>query len=369
MVSDHKMHIHAKPAVSRRRVLQAAIALLAAGACPARAQQQRVPITDMHSHYGMISRRLGSSGLAEDMRSQGVAIVAWKLIADARWIRATRSGIEQVGKPAPGELATHFNAYLDRMKTYVAEQKLKTVLTPADVDACIAGEPGIVLASEGADFLEGRLDNLDAAYAKGLRHLQFVHYIDTPVGDFQTVAPVHNGLSEMGRKLVEACDARGIVVDLAHSTGPAVDQALEIARSPVIWSHSWVDGDGGNWQDQFGYLQRRLSLAHAKKIAAGGGVVGLWALGLSRPGSGWTVGPGNTRAYARELVNLVDRIGADHVAMGTDIEGVGPNWAVNNYGHVRSVIDHLQEMKIDAATVERIAYANYARVLKAVLRA
>ncbi len=354
--------------VTRRRVLQAAVALLASGPLGLRAQQQRVPIADMHSHYGMISRKIADSGLAEDMRGQRVALVAWKLVADGRWIRATSTGIEQSREPAPGDLAGFFNTSFDRMKAYVAEHKLRTVLTPADVDACVAGDAGIVLASEGADFLEGRVENLEAAYAKGLRHLQFVHYIRTPVGDFQTVAPVHNGLSEMGKRLVEACNAKGILMDLAHSTAPSVDQALEIAKAPFIWSHGWVDGDSGNWQDPYGFLKRRLSLAHAKKIAARGGVVGLWALGLSRPGFGWSVGPRSMSAYAQELAGLVDKIGADHVALGTDIEGVGPNWAVNSYGHVRSVVDYLQEMKLASSVIERVAYGNYARVLKAVLR-
>ena len=355
--------------VSRRRALQAALALLAAGSLPARAQQKRVPIADMHSHYGMITRRIANSGLAQDMRSHGICLVAWKLVADARWIRVTNAGIEQAGEPAPGDLARFFEPGFARMKAYVEEQKLRLVLRRADVDACLAGDSGIVLASEGADFLEGRVENLDAAYENGLRHLQLVHYIHTPVGDFQTAAPVHNGLSDMGKRLIEACNAKGVLVDLAHCSAQAVDQALDVAKSPVLWSHSWVEGDGGSWQDPYGYLKRRLSLAQAKKIAARGGVVGLWAFGLQRPGSGWSVGRGDTKAYARELAKLVDAIGPDHVGIGTDIEGVGPNWAVNDYGHVRSVVDALQDMKLDSSVVERVAYLNYARVLKEALKA
>jgi membrane dipeptidase len=353
--------------MNRRGALRAGLALLAAGPFTARAQQ-RVPIADMHSHYGMISRQMPFSGLAQDMRAERVALVAWKLVADGRWIRSTSTGIEQARTPAPGDLAAFFNAGMDQMRAYVAAQTLRTVLGPADVDDCLAGEAGIVLASEGADFLEGRVENLDAAYARGLRHLQFVHYIRTPVGDFQTSAPVHNGLSAMGKQLVAACNAKGILVDLAHSTLPSVDQALDIATAPLIWSHGWVDGDGGSWQDPYGFLKRRLSLAHAKKIADRGGVVGLWSFGLSRPGLGWSVGPRGMSAYAHELASLVDRIGADHVAFGTDIEGVGPNWAVNDYGQLRRVVEFLQEMKLASSVVERIAYRNYARVLKAALR-
>lgn len=323
----------------------------------------------MHSHYGMITRKLADAGLAEDMRLNRVALVGWKFVADGRWIRRTPTGIEQAREPAAGELAQFFDTGIERMRSYIAEQKLRTILTPADVDACIAGDAGIVIACEGADFLEGRVENLAAAHGKGLRHLQFVQYIRTPVGDFQTAAPVHHGLSDMGKRLVEACNAAGVLVDLAHCTADAVDQALSIAKAPVIWSHGWVDGEGGHWQDRHGYLKRRLSLAHAKKIAARGGVVGLWALGLSRPGLAWPVGARDYRAYAHEVVKLVDKIGADHVAFGTDLEGVGPNWAINHYGHLRSVVDYLQELKIAASVIERVAHGNYARVLRAALKA
>jgi membrane dipeptidase len=352
----------------RRALLQAGATLLAGSPWLAWAQK-RVPIADMHSHYGMITRKMADSGLADDMRENGVALVAWKVIADGRWIKAGRAGIEQVKVPEPGELLKFFQFVMGHLNTYVSAHKLRKVLTPADVDASVAGDPGIVLASEGADFVEGRLENLDVAYGLGLRHLQLVHYIRTPVGDSQTERPVHSGLSELGKRLVEACNAKGLLVDLAHSSAPALDQALEISKAPLIWSHGWVDADGGQWQDPYGFLQRRLSLASAKKIAAKGGVVGLWALGLQRPSHGWNVAPGNQASYARALAELVNKLGADHVAMGTDIEGVGPGWALNSYAHVRSVVGLLEQAKLDSATIEKVAYANYARVLKAALKA
>jgi membrane dipeptidase len=331
-----------------------------------------MPIADMHSHYGLITRKLADSGFADDLRTQGVALVAWKHVADGRWIRGTRTGIEQYREPAPGDVARFFNERLRQMQAYASAHKLRVVLTRADVDACVRGyangEAGVVLACEGADFLEGRVEELRLAYEQGLRHLQFVHYIRTPVGDFQTAAPVHNGFSDMGKQLIEACNTMGVLVDLAHSTGAGVDQALEIAKAPVIWSHGWVDTEEGTWRDGTGLMRRRLSLAHAKKIASRGGVIGLWGLGSPRPavpGRGWSVGARDTQGYARELASLVNKIGADHVALGTDIEGVGSNWSVNSYGDVRQVIKHLEGMKLGTAVIERVAYVNYAHVLKA----
>lgn len=89
--------------------------------------------------------------------------------------------------------------------------------------------------------------------------------------------------------------------------------------------------------------------------------------GIRRGGQPWPVTRGDTKGYARELKDLVGKLGPDHVALGTDIEGVGANWSVNDYGHVRSVVDHLQTMKLDSSIIERVAYRNYARVLKAAL--
>jgi len=361
--------------LTRRAALGAALPSLALGPLASRAADSRVPIADMHSHLGMITRpTLPSADFADELRAQRVALIAWSLPSDLRWIRAVDTGIEQAREPAAGELSAFFRERLGRMKAYVARSGLRPVLAGADVDACLAGDSGVVLASEGADFLEGRVEDLGAFHAQGLRHLQLVHYIKNPIGDFQTVAPIHNGLSGAGKRLVEACNDQGILVDLAHCSWPAVEQALEVAKKPVVWSHSWVDQTDGHWQDRVGYLQRRLSLSQAKKIADRGGVVGLWGLGLGKPGpsrtpgqGNWTVARGDTRGYAREIANLVNWLGADHVGIGTDIEGVGEGWSVNNYSHVRSVIDALIDLKLPASAIEQVACGNYARVLKAAL--
>ena len=369
----------AAPDRRRRLLLGAALPALALGplaASAARAQPSVVPIADMHSHYGMITRPMRGSGLAEDMRAQRVVLVAWALPSDLRWIRATPNGVEQAREPEPGSLAPFFAERLARMRAYVAEAGLRTVLGAADVDACLAGDAGVVLACEGADFLEGRLENLEAAHDQGLRHLQLVHYIGNPIGDFQTRPATHGGLSELGKRLVATCNTRGILVDLAHSPGASIEQALAISTRPMVFSHGWVDEGEGRWQDAYGWQKRRLSLAHARKIAAQGGVVGLWGLGRGHPGPErtpgkgvWTVGRRDTPGYARELAHLVGWIGADHVAIGSDIEGVGPNASVHEYAHVREVVDALQAMKLPASTVEKVAFANYARVLKAALAA
>ena len=351
-------------AQTRRTVLKAAASLLAFGVRPAFAQAV-VPIADMHSHVGMLSK----ASLADEMRANGVALVAWSLPADLPWIHEVATGIAQKSEPAPGEPAAFFARRLDSENASVARSGLRRVLTRADVEACVAGgEHGVVLASEGADFLEGRLDGLAPAVAKGLRHVQLVHYMRSFVGDRQTSEPQWGGgLSEFGKQLVEACNDHGLLIDLAHSAEPAVDQALQISKRPVVWSHSWVGSTGGRWQDTYGFEQRRLSLARARAIADRGGVVGVWGLGLEKPSyrrDGWPVGRDDPKGYAKAIAALVEQIGAEHVGFGTDLAGVGKSASVNDYGGVRRVVEHLQDMKLPASTIERVACGNYARVVK-----
>jgi hypothetical protein len=93
--------------------------------------------------------------------------------------------------------------------------------------------------------------------------------------------------------------------------------------------------------------------------------------GLERPGGGseaWSVGRNDPKGYARERARLVDSIGADHVAIGTDLAGVGRNASVDGYQGVRRIVDHLQDLKLPDSVIERVACGNYARVLKAAMK-
>ena len=66
--------------LTRRSVLCAALPTLALGPISALGADSRVPIADMHSHFGIITRpTLSSSDFAEELRGQRVALIAWSL--------------------------------------------------------------------------------------------------------------------------------------------------------------------------------------------------------------------------------------------------------------------------------------------------
>jgi membrane dipeptidase len=182
-----------------------------------------------------------------------------------------------------------------------------------------------------------------------------VHYIKNPLGDFQTQKPEHDGLTELGKQVVEECNRLGILVDLAHCSSDAVAQALEVSKAPLVWSHSSVTRTGApNWTMPV-WKARQLSLDGAKAIAGKGGVVGLWAMRSD-------VG-GGVEAYAARLAEMADWLGDDHVGFGTDTNAI-VNPAIANYADLREVVLLWQERGMSHDRIRKIAIENYARVLK-----
>ncbi len=156
------------------------------------------------------------------------------------------------------------------------------------------------MASESANSLEGDPRRLAQVHAMGLRHLQIVHYIETPLGDLQTTQPRHNVMPALARQVLAECRRLGILVDLAHSAPAFVDAALDAGDAPLVWSHSWISRRGGRWDDR-GYLARSLSPGQARKIAARGGVIGLWTVRVRSDSSYplYSVG-----SYADEILRM-----------------------------------------------------------------
>lgn len=356
--------------LDRRRLLASAAAGLLLGPGCGWASEpapQPLPIADMHTHLGRRTRAKSELDLAEEMKANRVLLAAWAYATDRAYIRSTPDGTHQVAEPSPSKIAAAMREELRMSRQYAQSSGLGMVLGPQDVDRALAGLPSVVLAAEGADFMQGRMSLLEEAYDGGLRHLQLVHYTRNAVGDIQTAPPQHGGLSDFGRELVRRAQAKGMLVDLAHCTESAVSQALDVAGKPMIWSHGWVDKVPGSHEDKVGWLRRRLSLDRARDIARAGGVVGVWGLGLKNPTKLWSVGIDDPKGYAKAVLALIDKLGPDHVALGTDLAGVGDGASVNSYGAVRQVIQALEGSGLDAATLAKVSHQNYARVLKAAL--
>jgi membrane dipeptidase len=340
----------------RRDFVSAGLASLLARPVAARAQQP-IHISDMHFHSFFGPSINHSRPVAKALAAGGATLVSWSVAGDALWMDPKT--YRQSSEPKPGEALGWVEREIARIYAHCADQGLKVALRPGDVDRALKGEPHIVLSVEGSNFIEGDITRVKRAHDLGIRHLQLVHFTRNTLGDFQTEAPVHGGLTELGRRVISECNRLGILVDLAHSAGPTVSQALAVSKAPMVWSHGSVKtGAAAPWNAMI-WRARQLPLDLAKAIAAKGGVIGLWALSFD---VGSTID-----GYADRMQQLADWVGEEHAAFGTDLNGLAGNAAIKTYAELRQVIERWRSQKVPEARIRRIAGENYARVLKSAL--
>lgn len=351
--------------LDRRSVLVGGLAVPFAGSRVAMGESTgQIPLGDMHAHLFFVGPNPAhTQPLGRSMAAGGATLVNWSLVGDMPWIGRSPGGLKQKATPGVGAATEWFRSELDRVKKHIAEQGLKIAATGKDIDAALSGVPHVVLGVEGASFLDDDIANLKMARDAGIRHIQLVHYIGNSLGDFQTEAPRHQGLTEKGRKVIAECNRLGILVDLAHCSEETVRHALEVARAPVVWSHSSVANTGAVRKamfDRVAWKARQLSLDAAKAIAAKGGVIGLWGL---RSDVGGTV-----ESYAARLVEMARWLGPRHVAFGSDINALTGS-PIGNYADLRRAMASLERSGLPTEHLRDIAIGNYARVLKQAMEA
>lgn len=100
-----------------------------------------------------------------------------------------------------GDAYDRFLKGLESMDRQLKGNGLKRSFTPADVRAAHENrQPTVIQAIEGAHFLQGKLDRVEEAYGRGLRHFGLLHDSDAsePLGDVYTNPPRYSGLTAFG---------------------------------------------------------------------------------------------------------------------------------------------------------------------------
>src|SRR5712675_3286984 len=202
---------------------------------------------DVHTHggkTGITSKAPPNDDLANVMRAGSLAVACLADVPDGPILgRNTEGVLAAVRTPEPGQLYRHHLERLAWMDEMVANHGLRRALSAADLEAAHkAGEHAIVGDVEGLDFLEGKLERLEEAHQRGLRHLQLVHYTPNDIGDFQTGVVTHKGLTPYGAEVIRACHRLGFVCDVAHATEDTVKQAVKVATKPLLLSHTALSG-------------------------------------------------------------------------------------------------------------------------------
>jgi membrane dipeptidase len=325
----------------------------------ARAVVAATVTVDIHSHAGSLIgvKRVESEApftpLAAPMKAGGMRIVCLAIVADSPTHRVMADRrIHPFREPEPGELYAYGNKGFARLHALVGSEGLNLVSDRAAMSAARRDAPAIVVTAEGADFLDGSADRVDEFHEKwGLRHLQLTHYRVNALGDIQTEDPVHGGLTDAGAAVIKRCNARGIVVDVAHGTFDLVKRAVQVTTKPLVLSHTSFNPAPKS-------RSRLIDAEHAKLIAGTGGVIGIW------PPAG--IFP-DLASLAHGMARMADIVGAEHIGLGTDTMGlVGPS-AFDDYARLPELAQALLDAGFNAEEAGKILGGNYQRVFEVTL--
>ena len=309
---------------------------------------------DVHTHggpSGIFTSKAPNGELARGMRAGHVAIVCLADVPDGPLLgRDANNVLAATRTPRPGEL---YQYHLDRLRwidDLIAQHGVRRALTVADVKAAHAArEPALILDIEGLDFLETKLERLEESYRRGVRTMQLVHYTPNDIGDFQTGAIVHHGLTSFGADVIRACNRLGVVIDVAHGTEDLVKQAVKVATKPLLLSHTALRGSKA--QGQTSLTGRQITPDHARAIAETGGSIGIWHFFPS------------TDRYVDGLKEMTDVVGVDHVSIGTDAGARGGLY--ERYDGYPDLVDAMLRGGFTDADVAKIIGGNYLRILAA----
>ena len=357
-----------EPFAQRRRdVLRgiAAALALAGGGCASAAPTRTVvgeaavlldetTSIDLHSHPGLIRRSGRTTTMETQIERMAAGRVRASLVAavgDGAVLTVNSRGrIYAQREPQPGELYRTTYAQLERVQTRITAGTLVPVHESADLErARRARRHAAVVAVEGADFLEGRLERVQEAYTRGIRSIQLVHYRVNELGDIQTEPVRHGGLTPFGRDVIREMNRLGMLVDVAHGTLDVVRGAAEASSKPFVLSHTLVDVPG---------FARAVSREHARLVAQGGGVVGVFPVAVG--GAGFS-------GYIDHLSRMADAVGIDHVAIGTDMDGIPVGPTFDDYSEWPSITTALLRRGYGRADVAKVMGNNVARVIRATI--
>ena len=309
---------------------------------------------DVHTHggtTGITSQAPPNGDLADGMRAGSLAVACLADVPDGPILGRDPAGVlAALRTPEPGELYKYHLGRLDWVDEMVANHGLRRALSATDLEAAhAAGQPSIVGDIEGLDFLEGKLERLEEAHQRGVRHVQLVHYTPNDIGDFQTGVVTHKGLTSYGAEVIRACHRLGFVCDVAHATEDTVKQAVKVATKPLLLSHTALSGSPAMGPTPL--RGRQVSLDHARAIAETGGAVGIWHFFPS------------IEKYVDGVKEMVDVVGIDHVCIGTD-QQVAPG-TMQDYAQWVHLVGAMLGGGFAPEEAGKIAGDNYMRVFRA----
>jgi membrane dipeptidase len=256
-----------------------------------------------------------------------------------------------------------------------------------------AGRIASLIGMEGGHSMGSSLGVLRQEYALGARYMTLAHFRNTPWSDSATDAPVHGGLTDFGRDVVREMQRIGMLVDLSHVSEGTMLAALDVARAPVMFSHSgaravdshprnvpdevldrlkvnggivmvdaypsYVSGEVRDWNARAAGEKARQDLLHVGDPAGTEAAMAAWTAANPAPRA-------TVAQVADHIDHIVKRIGIDHVGVGGDFDGMDTTTqGMEDVSAYPALFTELARRGYSQKDLEKIADGNMLRVLRA----
>lgn len=242
-----------------------------------------------------------------------------------------------------------------------AAGKVKIVRTAAELATCL--EQGIfamILHFEGVEALDTNLDVLHVFYQAGLRSVGITWSRPNAFGhgvpfSFPASPDTGPGLTDAGKALVKTCNELGVMIDLSHLNEKGFWDVAALSTVPLVATHSNAH--------VLAATPRNLTDKQLDAVKETGGVVGVnFHIGFLRED-----GRSDTETSLTEIVRhaayMADRIGIEHVALGSDFDGATMPQDLKDAAGLPKLMKALADHGFDQSALQQIAHANWVRVL------
>lgn len=238
---------------------------------------------------------------------------------------------------------------------------LKICRTTQDIRQAITDNIfAAVLHMEGCEPIGENLDELEVFYAAGLRslgpvwsrHNIFGYGVPFAYPMSPDTAP---GLTPIGFELVKACNQMGIMIDLSHITEKGFWDVAKTTNQPLVATHSNAHA--------LTPVARNLTDRQMDAIKESNGIAGLnYAVTMLRA-DGQDNGDTPLSDMVRHVDYMVERMGIDCVALGSDFDGATVPAEISDAAGSQALVIALRNAGYSEEELTKICRENWLRVM------
>lgn len=132
---------------------------------------------------------------------------------------------------------------IHRLCEVYAPNEIELATTSDDVRRIIkSGKKVAMIGIENGYPIGKDIKNVERFYNLGGRYMSLAHNGHSQLSDSNTGEEddvwLHNGLSELGKEVIEEMNRVGMMIDVSHPSKEAMRQMIQLSKAPIIASHS-----------------------------------------------------------------------------------------------------------------------------------